>query len=561
MPRDPLASVTTLATPQNQPVPGRADQVRDNAGGYVFAKDLWTRLEDFLILGTAGGTHYLGEDKLTADNADVVFEAIREDGPRAVTLLTDISASRPPRAPKNRGCLFTLAAASASGNPATVQAVKAAVPLVARTTGHLAALYGYRKQFKAAATPRGYSSVEGRAWRSALAGWFLTGDPDSVAWRACKAKSRKTPAGEDMALRDIIRLAHPRPATAEQAALLGWLTGKTSDEQAAALLPAVDAYLTARAVTTETEAVRVVTDRRVPWEYLPSKFQGSAAVWEALAPVAGVTALLRNLARMTRIGTIAPFAAANVEVARRLTDPQVLRQGRIHPMDVFLALRVYQSGRSQPNPDEPPSTWQPVADISDALEEAYSLSFGHTEPSGRRLLVAVDSSGSMTGKVYRNGPVVHPVTFGGSPIGTPYEVACAVAVQMKRIEGGNVHVIDVDGAAHPSKVTARTTLREISSWKPSGDRTDLSLPFMYAAQYDLRVDGFLILSDMETWAGGQHPFQALSAYRARYNPHARVVAAAITPAGHAIGEPGDTGVLNIAGMDSSLPQVIAGFLR
>jgi 60 kDa SS-A/Ro ribonucleoprotein len=561
MPRDPLASVTTLATPQGRPVPGRADQVLNNAGGYVFGKDLWTRLEDFLILGTTGGTHYLGEDKLTAGNAEVVFEAVREDGPRAVALLAGISASKPPRAPRNRGCLFTLAAASASGDPATVQAVKAAVPLVARTTDHLAALYGYRKQFRATATPRGYSSTESRAWRSALASWFLTGDPDTVAWRACKARQRKTPAGEDMALRDIIRLAHPKPVTAEQSALLGWLAGKTSDEQAAALLPAVDAYLTARSVTTEAEAVRVVTERRVPWEYLPSRFQGSAKVWEALAPVVGVTALLRNLAKMTRIGTIAPYAAANAEIARRLADPETIRHGRIHPMDVFLALRVYQSGRSQPDPGTAPQTWQPVADISDALEEAYSLAFGNTEPSGRRILVAVDSSGSMSGKVYRNGPVVRQVSVGGSPIGTPYEVACAIAVQLKRIEGADAHVIDLDGSVRPSRITARTNLREISTWDPSGGWTDLSLPFGYASQYDLHVDGFLVLTDGETWAGHQHPFQALASYRARYNPAARVAVAALAATGHTIGEPGDPGVLNIAGMDASLPQVVTGFIR
>jgi 60 kDa SS-A/Ro ribonucleoprotein len=82
-------------SPQSPPRrPGRADQVRNNAGGFVFAKDLWTRFEDFVILGTSGGTYYLGEDKLTADNADVVFQAVSEDGPRAVALIVDVSTGR-----------------------------------------------------------------------------------------------------------------------------------------------------------------------------------------------------------------------------------------------------------------------------------------------------------------------------------------------------------------------------------------------------------------------------------------------------------------------------------
>jgi 60 kDa SS-A/Ro ribonucleoprotein len=552
MPRDPLASISTIATPQTRPVPGRTDQVPNNAGGYGFAKDLWTRLEDFLILGTTGGTYYAGEDKLTTDNAGVVFQAVKEDGPRAVALIVDISASKPPRAPKNKPCLFALAACSAMGDPGTVQAVKAALPQVARTTDHLSAFFGYRKQLKGKTTAGGTAPVASRAYRSALAGWFLNGEVNSVAWKACKARQRKTPAGEALALRDILRIAHPKADSPERKALLGWVAGTVTDGEAREAVPAIDAFLTAQAVTTDAEAVTVVTGRGVPWEFLPSDVLKSPKVWEALASTVGMTALLRNLARMTRIGTLGPYAKVNETVVQRLTNAEALREARIHPMDAFLALRVYNSGVSQPNPNDPPQAWNPAGEISDALEEAYSLSFGHVEPSGRRLLIAVDSSGSMGA-----GRVV----TGGSPIGTPYVIGCAMAVMLKRIEGANVHVIDVDTAARPSKATARTNLREIAAWRAPGGGTDLSLPFSWAAQYDLRVDGFLTFTDNETWAGRQHPFQALATYRSRYNPGARVVVASMTAAGHTIGEPGDPGILNIAGMDASLPKVVTGFIR
>src|SRR5215471_14153880 len=126
--RDPLASVSARATPQTRPIPGRTDQVRNAAGGYVFAKDDWTRLEDFLILGTTGGTYYTDAEALTAANADVLFAAIAADGPRVVQLVTGIATARPARAPKPRPYLFALAAGAAQGSPATVQAVKAAFP-------------------------------------------------------------------------------------------------------------------------------------------------------------------------------------------------------------------------------------------------------------------------------------------------------------------------------------------------------------------------------------------------------------------------------------------------
>lgn len=556
MARDPLAAVGLTATPQMQRIPGRADQVRNNAGGYVFARDLFPKVEDFLIPGTTGGTFYITEDRLTVDNTDWLIQAIQADGARLVQLITDVSTARPPRAPKNRAAVFALAMVFACGDPAAVQAAKAAFPRVVRTTGHLSMFFGYAKQLRGKAAGTGTSLVTGRALRSGLGSWFLAGDVDAVAWKACKARQRATPAGETFALRDALRIAHPKAETAGRRALLGWLAGKVDDSQARSLVPAIDAFLSAQAATTEAAAAAIASERKVPWEFLPSQVLTSAAVWEALVPHLGMTALLRNLARLTRLGVLGPFAPANEAVAARLRSADALRGARIHPMDVFLALRVYNSGRSQPDRRAGGHTWTPVAEISDALEEAYELSFGHVQPSGKRMLVAVDSSGSMSAAGGWN-----QLTLGGSPLGSPYEIGCAMAAILKRIEGGNVHVIDVDTRVHPSRVTSRTRLREIGSWQPSGGGTDLSLPFAHATQSKLAVDGFVLFTDGETWAGRQHASQALAGYRRRFNLGARVTVASMAAAGHSIAEPQDAGVLNIAGMDAALPAVVTAFIR
>jgi 60 kDa SS-A/Ro ribonucleoprotein len=553
MARDPLASVSTVVTPQTKPIPGReAEQVRNNAGGYGFAKDLWTRLEDFLILGTTGGTYYVGEDKLTLDNAQVVFDAVAADGVRVVNLAVEISTARPPRAPKNRPALFVLAAAAARGDADTKQAVKGALAKVARTTDHFASFFGYWKNLAGKATANGTAPVIGRAMRTALASWFLNGDVDQVAWRVCKARQRKTPAGEAFAVRDALRIAHPKADSAARRALFGWVAGNVSDEDARAQVPAIDAFLAAQAATNPVDAIDVVQERRVPWEFLPDAALTDAGVWDELVDTVGMTALIRNLSRMTRLGTLTPMGDATRRAAARLTNADALAKARIHPMDLFMALRVYRAGRAQPNPHADYQTWSPVPSVVDALEEAYELSFGHIEPSGQRLLIAVDSSGSMTwGGVHS----------GGVPLGTYYEIANAMAVILNRIEGGNVHVIDVDTSVHASRVTARTNLREIGAWRPSGGGTDLSLPFQWAQNQRLDVDGVVVFTDNETWAGRQHPSQALEGYRRVVNPRVRVVLAAMAANGHSIGDPRDEGVLNVAGLDASLPMVVNGFIR
>lgn len=547
--RDPLARVTGLTgTPQSQPIPGReAEMTRNNAGGFTFAKDLWTKLEDFIVLGTEGGTYYLGEDRLTSLNVSVVTQAIKTDGVRAVELATEISTARPPRAFKSKPAIFVLAAALAQGDLETRRAVRARMYQVARTTDHLSAFWGY---YKALSGKR-----IGRIARGTLAGWFLNGTTEQVAWKALKARQRRTPQGEPLALRDVLRIAHPQADTCEREALFGWLAGNVSDDIARQRVEAIDAYLEAQAVRTIRQAVQVVTERKVPWEYLPDQMQAQPEVWDALIDTVGITALIRNLARMTQMGLLKPMSAANARVARRLTDADELARGRIHPMDVFLALRVYNSGQAQPSPKAPVRRWRPVALISDALEEGYELAFGNVRPTGKRLLVAVDSSGSMR-NVWSG-----TLSYGGSPLGSPYEIGCAMAVILARTEP-NVHVIDVDTLVHPSKVTKRTNLREIASWMPFGGGTNLSLPFEYAQRERLEVDGFIVFTDNETWAGYyNHPGQALESYRRRINPAARAVVASMTAAGHTIADPKDEGVLQMAGMDASLPKVATGFVR
>ena len=552
MSRDPLAGISATRTSQTSPIPGRTDQVRNNAGGYTFAKDLWRKLEDFLILGTTNGTFYVGEQAHTLTTVQVVTDAIAQDGQRAVALAVEVSSGRPPRAPKNHPALFLLAAAIGNGDLETRRAARVALPKIARTTFHQAIFFGYWKNLHGKPAKSGTAPKIGRLTRGALGDLLTSQPPDRVAFQVCKAAARKTPQGEPFSLRDVLRIAHPKAESDERRALFGWIAGNVPDEQARAVLPSVDAFLTAKAVTSAAEAVRVVSERGVPWEFLPDSVLTEPSVWAALIDTIGMTALLRNLARMTRNGTLKPMGDATRRAAARLTDRDALAAGRIHPLDVYLALRVYASGQSQPNPKAQAQTWTPVPAILDALEEAYDGSFGHVEPTGKRWLIAVDSSGSMS----FNG-----VMASGSRLGSVYHVGCAMATMMARIERGNVHVIDVDTSVHASQITPRTNLREIERWRPSGGGTNLSLPFSHAREQHLELDGVLILTDNETWAGRTHPSQELAAYRAEVSAGARCVVASMTPAGHSIADPRDEGVLNIAGFDASLPRIATEFVR
>jgi 60 kDa SS-A/Ro ribonucleoprotein len=121
-------------TPQSEPIPG-SNQVPNNAGGFAFPVDDWTRLQRFLILGTEAGTYYVSEQKLSRDNAEAVERCIKADGKRAVAEIVGISTSG--RAPKVSPAIFALALACAAQDMETRKLALAALPKVCRTASHL----------------------------------------------------------------------------------------------------------------------------------------------------------------------------------------------------------------------------------------------------------------------------------------------------------------------------------------------------------------------------------------------------------------------------------------
>ena len=90
MSNDPLTKINTRETSQSEQA--RPDQVPNNAGGFTFKVDKWTRALRFLILGTSGGTYYVSEKDHTKDNASAIIKLANEDGEKLVQLILDVSA-------------------------------------------------------------------------------------------------------------------------------------------------------------------------------------------------------------------------------------------------------------------------------------------------------------------------------------------------------------------------------------------------------------------------------------------------------------------------------------
>lgn len=535
----------TKATPQTAPIPG-SNQVPNSAGGYAWPVDDWMRLDRFLVLGSEGGTFYIKERELTIDNAEGVTRCLATDGLRVVARVVEISEAG--RAPKNDPAIFVLAMAAKLGDEATRKAAYAALPRVCRTGTHL---------MHFAELAQGFGGW-GRGMRKAVASWFNAKAADALALQLVKYQAR-----DGWSSRDLLRLAHPRAASPSHDRLFAWVTkgelpAGAADDPALRLVVAMAA---AKDATTSEQIVALVREHRLPRECVPTQWLTYANVWEALLAEMPMTAMIRNLATMTRVGLLGSHASATKTVVARLADNGRLVKARVHPVAVLAAMLTYKSGHGARGN----ATWQPVGAIVDALDAAFYASFPAVVPSGKRMMLALDVSGSMS-----SGDIA------GVPGLTPRVGSAAMALVTAATER-DFSVVGFSAGpggyggqwgGGPSGLTpiALSPRQRIDDAVRVIDRmpmggTDCALPMIWAKQHKVAVDTFVVYTDNETWAGSVHPAQALRDYRQASGNAAKLVVVGMTSNGFTIADPSDAGMLDVVGFDTATPPVISDFAR
>jgi 60 kDa SS-A/Ro ribonucleoprotein len=281
---------------------------------------------------------------------------------------------------------------------------------------------------------------------------------------------------------------------------------------------------------------------------LPDAALTEPEVWRALVEKGlPQTALVRQLPRLTRLGVI--DGDTRETVVAQLVDPDRLRKARVHPVNVLVAQRTYASGRSAAGSGE----WSPDRHIVDALDAAFYAAFGTVQAAGKRTLLALDVSGSMS---------FSPIS--GLPL-TPREASAALALVTMASEPDTEAVGFTSGRGGLSRLTISPrqrlddAIRAVSNLPFGG--TDCAAPILWAMQNDHQFDTFQVYTDNETWAGGIHPHQALVRYRERTGIDARLVVVGMTANDVSIADPADPAMLDVAGFDSATPNLIADFSR
>lgn len=543
-------------TAQNVPTPGK-NQVKNNAGGYVYEITKWDRLERFCILGSAGGTYYVGERKLTVDNANCVVDCIREDGRRVVDMIVAISDAG--RAAKNDPALFALALAASADDKATRKYALDNLSKVARIGTHLFQFAHFVD------SQRGW----GRGLKDAISNWYLSMDAEKLAYQVVKYPQRTVEEGNSLSMwshRDILRKVRPSNVAGNHNKIFGYVTkgwekipGRTPKD-----LNILKGTEKIKRAKNAAEVVALIEEYSLPQEVVPKEFAADKLVLSAMLKNMPLTATMRNLGRLTSRGVLVPMGDETQMVIDRLTNEDYIRKSRIHPINVLAALKTYSSGRGHKGD----MSWSPVQPIVDALDSMLYSSFAHVEPTGKKILIALDISGSMWSPC-----------MGMSQIEN-IEAAAVMSMATARVEK-NYHIVGFTSGGWSNSpgsigrygvgcglteipISPRQRLDSVLGImrKQIMGATDCALPMLYATAKGMNIDAFVVYTDNETYANLEiKPDQALNEYRRQFNPEAKLIVCGTASTEFSIGDKDDRGTLNVVGFDSSCPSLISDFIR
>lgn len=349
--------------------------------------------------------------------------------------------------------------------------------------------------------------------------------------------------------RDVLRLSHPKTKDPTLNALFHWVTkgwdsvGESPHPDKG--LQLIWAFERAKKADVK-ETVKLIQEYNLPRECIKTDNLTSREVWEALLVRMPLTAMVRNLAMMTKVGLLAPLSDASKIVQDRLGDAEYLRKARIHPIKVLAALRTYSQGHGERGK----SSWTPIPQVIGALDSAFYKMFDFVEPTNKRFYIGCDVSSSMwCGSVGGINLTPGEATGALSMITVATEPQCYTAAFHTRMVPFNLH--------------KGQSLQSVSQHMQRLDwgGTDCALPMIDALQKKIPVDCFYILTDNETWAGNIHPCQALRDYRQKMGIPAKLVVAGLTSTGFSIVDPNDAGSLDVVGFDTSVPTVISDFVK
>ena len=249
---------------------------------------------------------------------------------------------------------------------------------------------------------------------------------------------------KELKVRDVLRIVHPKPVSAEQSALF-------------------------KKIITDT------LETPYTWETELSARGNTKEVWEELISSGkiGYMALMRNLSNILKSG------AENVDtVYKTLVDPEAVHKNKQLPFRYFSAYRALTEHSLC------------TSKVMSVLESAIKTSCDNMERISGKTLIAVDVSGSMQGQLTSKSTVRYA------------DIGCLIASIANYVcDDSEIVAFDTE----LKNVTLPQTNGIISnsiSMRIDGGGTDILLPIQWALDKKKKFDRIIMISDnqLNSWS-------------------------------------------------------------
>jgi 60 kDa SS-A/Ro ribonucleoprotein len=367
------------------------------------------------------------------------------------------------------------------------------------------------------------------AYRHAIRDWFNEKSP----WALFKAS-----IGNDPSMRDILRMARPRPNTPEKAALFGYFLNKKVEFEA--LPEVVQKYEKWKA--TKEGPVPDVDFRMLDSLGLQDKD------WIEIARNAPWMMTRMNLNTFARHGVFKDREVTKL-VAERLRDKEQIEKARAFPYQLFVAWREVGHNADVPS------------DVKEALQDAMEIAIGNVPAIKGDVHVCCDTSGSMGSAITGSGGGRHTSSV------TCVEVAGLISSAVVRNNRAATVWTFNNDAVKVNLNPRDTVITNTQKLAKAGGGTNVSAPLRKMNEQNVKADVVIYVSDYESWidSGSSYSYYGTGLadewqkFKAR-NPKARLVCCDLTPRSNSqIKTRPD--VLQVGGFSDSVFDVVASFVE
>ena len=339
--------------------------------------------------------------------------------------------------------------------------------------------------------------------------------------------------GNEPSLADVIKMAHPAPASAARRALYGYLIGKPHDVAALpGLVQAFEAF--------KRDPSRPVPG--VPFQMLTA-LELTRQHWVEIAEHAGWQMLRQNLNTFARHGVFEVEGFAD-KLAARLADPAEVRRANVFPYQLMGSFGALDAAVPHV--------------VREALQDAMEIALGNVPRLDGQVVVCPDVSGSMSSAVtgYRRGAT--------SAVRCIDVAALVAAAFLRRNPHTTVlpfedRVVDIHLNGRDTVMSNAAKLAAIG-----GGGTNCSAPLRRLIETKAQVDLLVLVSDNQSWIDARPGTNGTSLLidwerLKSWNPGARLVCIDVQPYANtqALGRPD---ILNVGGFSDRVFDLIDSFV-